>query len=149
MAKEQDEVELLPKYEVFLASYLRNWNATKAYLKIHPQASRATAAVEGCRLVKKLNPTIKQFAESNGASLGWALKLLRDIVKGKVPGYGYRERADLLKSYIHLLSNTQEESDKQEGGNVTIKVVGGGYLDEARRIQEERRRSQESEGTGN
>ena len=127
MNEEKEEVALLPKYQKFLDCYLKTWNATKSYLKVNPKVSRASAAVSGYEWVKKLRPTIQQMSEAMNWTLLDDLKMMRNIVKGKVEGFGYRERADLLKAHARIVSGITEEEEAAQSKQVTIKVIGGGY----------------------
>ena len=133
---EKDETTLLPKYQKFLDSYLRTWNATASYLTVHPNCSRATAAQKGYQWVKKLKPTIQQMSEAMDWTLKDAMVLMKEIAMGgkkkieevNITDFGTRERADLLKAYTRLLTNMPVEEEGQVNQGVVVKVFrGNGY----------------------
>jgi phage terminase small subunit len=53
------------KEDLFIAEYLVDTNATRAYLATHPRASEATAAQNGSKLLKKPRVAAALAAETN------------------------------------------------------------------------------------
>ena len=53
------------EWQIFADEYIISLNATQSYLKAYPEASYATANVEGCRLLAK--PSIKNYIDEQMA----------------------------------------------------------------------------------
>ena len=48
-----DNIELTDTEQLFCLYYIKSFNATKAYLKVHPDATYGSASVMGCELMKR------------------------------------------------------------------------------------------------
>ena len=95
------------EWQIFADEYIISLNATKSYLKAYPEASYATANVEGCKLLVK--PSIKAYIDEQMAKKqddrimkqDEILRLLTAIARGeqteqtlKGDGQGYQILVD-------------------------------------------------------
>ena len=77
------------EWEIFADEYIISLNATQSYLKAYPEASYATANVEGCKLLVK--PSIKNYIDEQMAKKqderimkqDEILRLLTSIARGE------------------------------------------------------------------
>ena len=77
------------EWQIFADEYIISLNATQSYLKAYPEASYATANVEGCRLLAK--PSIKNYIDEQMAKKqderimkqDEILRLLTSIARGE------------------------------------------------------------------
>jgi len=77
---------LSKKDEVFISEYLKSFNATEAYLKVHPKAQRESAWVSASRLLStdKVKNAITERLLQVHMSADEALKLQSDIARGDI-----------------------------------------------------------------
>ena len=111
--KEEEVIKLLPKDEIFLASYLREGNATRAYMEAHPNVTEASAGVLASRLMKRLRPEIAQVAERRGLTLVYILAVLQTAIED--PDSKWSERLRALEDLTALMGldkkNTAEPAE--------------------------------------
>ena len=77
------------EWQIFADEYIISLNATQSYLKAYPEASYATANVEGCKLLVK--PSIKNYIDEQMAKKqderimkqDEILRLLTSIARGE------------------------------------------------------------------
>ena len=77
------------EWQIFADEYIISLNATQSYLKAYPEASYATANVEGCKLLVK--PSIKAYIDEQMAKKqddrimkqDEILRLLTSIARGE------------------------------------------------------------------
>ena len=77
------------EWQIFADEYIISLNATQSYLKAYPEATYATANVEGCRLLAK--PSIKNYIDEQMAKKqderimkqDEILRLLTSIARGE------------------------------------------------------------------
>ena len=77
------------EWEIFADEYIISLNATQSYLKAYPEATYATARVEGCKLLAK--PNVKAYIDEQMAKKqderimkqDEILRLLTSIARGE------------------------------------------------------------------
>lgn len=86
MSKEDELKPLNKREQVFVNEYLKNFNATEAYLKIHPNSKRESAWVSASRMLSsdKVKAHVEQRLKEIHMSADEALKLRADIARGDI-----------------------------------------------------------------
>lgn len=145
MSKKLTKSGLTPKQELFCQEYIKDMNATQAYLRAGFSKKATTAGVEGHKLLK--NPKVKQriqelqqrVAKKNEITAEWVLGKIKETIErcsqaepvldkeGNPTGEWKFEHSGVLKGTEQLGKHLKLFTDKVEhSGVVTLEqlVVG-------------------------
>lgn len=122
MSSVLDNSDLTEKQKLFCIYYIRCFNATKAYQKSHPDCSRETAAVEGCRSLR--NPKISYYIKALKQN-----KLTREMITEEDIVQRYLDIAFAdISDYVSIKDNSIRFRDSDEFDGSIVKKISVGKV---------------------